>query len=166
VQLRTGQPEEVDALPRPAAITIVEEDDVAFTLSLCREVHRIYSRYQEGGMETSESLEAGLALTVEMLAMLSASVDAGMPAMRIVVAAAEVTEMLAVMFDHDWSKNPAGARLRERHLALIKERLEAAGPPALDQLDAPAGFRTESPPGSGDRSHRSVIGRLFRRRRR
>ena len=81
-----------------SGFTLVEEDDVAFSLSLCREINRIYGSYQSGDLEGNESVHLGLALTGQILSTLARSVSKGMPAMRIEVAWAQTAEMMAVMF--------------------------------------------------------------------
>ena len=91
--------------------TLVEEDDVAFTLSMCREVHRIYGGYQDGSLVANESLKDGLLITIEMLAALTNAIDGGMPSMRIAVAATQTREMLAVMFDEDPMQKPVADKL-------------------------------------------------------
>jgi hypothetical protein len=78
--------------------TLVEEDDVAFSLSICREINRIYGTYQEGDLPHSDPMRAGLVLTMEMFATLKKTVHDGMPAMRIEVAQAQAREMMATMF--------------------------------------------------------------------
>lgn len=78
--------------------TLVEEDDVAFTLSLCREIYRIYGTYQDGDLAADETVRTGLLLTVEMFSALKRGVRDGMPAMRIEVAEAQVREMMATLF--------------------------------------------------------------------
>lgn len=78
--------------------TLVEEDDVAFTLSLCREIYRIYGTYQDGDLKADESVRTGLLLTVEMFSALRRTVRDGMPGMRIEVAEAQVREMIATLF--------------------------------------------------------------------
>jgi hypothetical protein len=135
VLLRVEPTETVEALPVEAGVTLVEEDDVAFSLNLCREVHRLYGEYLTSGLPATESLKAGLMMTVEMLAILSNSVQAGMPAMRITVAAAQVTELLAVIFDEDWTQAPMRSTLRARYRSMMAETLDASVP----ALPAPAG---------------------------
>ncbi|HEX4865731.1 MAG TPA: hypothetical protein VFV02_16800 [Acidimicrobiales bacterium] len=78
--------------------TLVEEDDVAFSLSLCKEIHRIYGSYQSGELEATDSVHVGLVLTAQVLSTLAGRVSKGMPAMRIEVAWAQTSEMMAVMF--------------------------------------------------------------------
>lgn len=131
--------------------TLVEEDDVAFTLSLCRQVHRLYGLYQDGELPPAPNLEAGLQATIEMLAVVNRSVTTGMPAMRITVAAAQVTEMLAVLFDADPMSGPprrAVADLfRARSVAgasrVALEPAAAAPEEAVTQTASPAAVVTE-----------------------
>jgi hypothetical protein len=134
-----------------AGVTLVEEDDVAFTLSLCREVHRLYGEYLSSGLPATDSLKAGLMMTVEMLAILSNSVESGMPAMRITIGAAQVSELLAVIFDEDWTQNPMGSSLRARYRSLMADSLNAS-PPALEAT-------------AGEPQRRGGLSRLFRRAR-
>ncbi len=134
----------------PSGFTFVEEDDVAFSLQLCREVHRIYGEYQDGRLQTSDSVLAGLTVTVEMLAALSRSVRDGMPGMRITVAGAQVREMLAVIFGRDPLHKPLDGRHRERYRSIVAEAAGHAGVPALT-------------PAPADR--RAGLQRLFGRRR-
>jgi hypothetical protein len=140
VQLRPPQPNRDEGLPQPAGFTLVEEDDVAFTLSLCREVHRIYGRYQEAAQPGSEPLQAGLVLTIEMLAVLSLRIETGMPAMRITVAAAQTREMLAVLFGLDPMHHPVGASFRERYLRILADA-SPVPPAAIGPVAFPPGRR-------------------------
>lgn len=80
--------------------TFVEEDDVLFALSLCREVHRIYGRYHEGSLDATENVWAGLSLTLEMITALQSRVTDGMPAMRLRVAVTQAEEINTVLFGH------------------------------------------------------------------
>lgn len=89
--------------------TLVEEDDVAFSLSLCREIHRIYGSYQSGDLEDNDSVHVGLALAAQVLSTLAGSVSKGMPAMRIEVAWAQTSEMMAVMFGEPISRKTGRA---------------------------------------------------------
>ena len=89
--------------------TLVEEDDVAFSLSLCREIHRIYGSYQAGDLEDNDSVHVGLALAAQVLSTLAGSVSKGMPAMRIEVAWAQTSEMMAVMFGEPISRKTGRA---------------------------------------------------------
>lgn len=88
----------VTTIVESGGFTLVEEDDVAFGLSLCKEIHRIYGSYQSGELEGTESVHIGLVLTAQMLSTLAGRVNKGMPAMRIEVAWAQTSEMMAVMF--------------------------------------------------------------------
>jgi hypothetical protein len=97
--------------------TIVEQDDVAFALSLCKEIHRIYGSYQSGELEAGDdSVRLGLLLTSQMLSTLGGAVTKGMPAMRLEVAAAQTREMVAVLFGEPIStaKRNAGRPRVER----------------------------------------------------
>ena len=89
--------------------TLVEEDDVAFSLNLCREIHRIYGSYQSDDLEDSDSVHVGLALAAQVLSTLAGSVSKGMPAMRIEVAWAQTSEMMAVMFGEPISRKTGRA---------------------------------------------------------
>lgn len=115
----TGTSSEVVETP---GFRLVEEDDVAFTLALCREVHRIYGGYQQQGLPGTDEVLAGLNVTLEMLAAMSARVRDGMPAMRLTVAAAQTREMLAVSFGVDPLHKPIERRFRDGYRALVAER--------------------------------------------
>lgn len=134
--------------------TFVEEDDVAFTLQLCREVHRLYGDYQEGGLPSGEYVLAGLTVTMEMLAVLSGSITDGMPAMRITVAAAQTREMLAVTFGRDPLEGPPESRYRAHYRSIVDESARALGshpaplPPGW--ADAALGRGAASPVHPGD----------------
>lgn len=183
VQLRVPPADSVTPVDQ-GAFTLVEEDDVAFSLQLCREVHRIYGQYQDGGLPSTDSMLAGLVVTVEMLAALSRMVREGMPAMRITVAAAQTREMLAVGFGQDPMQEPVQRRLRERYRSLVAESVGAhPSPPSLKaprELIAPAegdaaadalvtAAATAAGPGRGpgaaELPRRSRFRRLFGRRR-
>jgi hypothetical protein len=77
---------------------LVEEDDVAFTMALCREIHRLYGSYQEGDLPLTEQVWAGLNLSQTAVVTLRSTINSGMPSMRLDVAAAQAREMLAVLF--------------------------------------------------------------------
>lgn len=126
MQLIDATVQSVEFLPEPAGFTLVEEDDVAFTLGLCREVNRLYSDYQGEGLALSEGVLAGLVVTVEMLASLSRVITDGMPAMRITVAAAQTREMLAVMFDRDPMDGAFDWTFRERYRSMVAEAADKA----------------------------------------
>lgn len=115
-----------------AGFTLIEEDDVAFTLQLCREVHRLYGDYQVGDLPSDEYVLAGLAVSMEMLAALSRQVTDGMPGMRITVAAAQTREMLAVMFGRDPLEGPLDGRFQAHYRAIVDESARA-----LASLPAP-----------------------------
>lgn len=131
-----------DTIVEPSGFTLVEEDDVAFSLGLCREVHRIYGDYQDGNLPSTESVLAGLTVTVEMLAVLGRSVKDGMPAMRITVAAAQTREMLAVVFDRDPMHKPLEKRFRDQYRSMVAESVDTANavleaPPEATDADFP-----------------------------
>jgi hypothetical protein len=157
VQLRQAPVETVEPIIEPPGFTLVEEDDVAFGLSLCREVHRIYGDYQETRLEATDSVLAGLALTYEMLSALGSSMRGGMPSMRIQVASAQTREMLAVLFGEDPLAKPVRGKSRARYLSVVAESTAAlaAGPEPEPAAEVEA--HPPPPPGRGLR-------RLFRRR--
>ena len=128
--------EPTKSLVEGPGFTLVEEDDVAFSLRLCREVHRIYGEYQDGRLQASDPVLAGLVVTVEMLAALSRSVRDGMPGMRITVAAAQTREMLAVIFGQDPLVKPLDRRRRDRYRSIVAEAARASGAPALPPVTA------------------------------
>ncbi len=167
------------SVQRPG-FALVEEEDVAFTLQLCREVHRIYGEYQDGELPSTDSMLAGLVVTVEMLAALSRMVRDGMPAMRITVAGAQTREMLTVGFGQDPMQQPVERRLRERYRLLVAGSAgapgvgaQAAGSPCLEPprraLAAPAPedpasgdtAPAEALPGGGEPPPRSRLRRLL-----
>jgi hypothetical protein len=88
-----------------SGFTLIEEDDVGFLLALCREINRIYTMYQDGELTPTENVWAGVNLTLTMLSCLQGTVLAGMPAMRLQVAAAQAREMNAVLFGRQASTN-------------------------------------------------------------
>lgn len=162
------------AVVQAPGFTLVEEDDVAFSLQVCREVHRIYGEYQDGRLPSTDSMLAGLMVTVEMLAVLSRRVRDGMPAMRITVAAAQTREMLAVGFGQDPMQQPVRRRLREQYRTLVADAVGMSGArfsspaPAPGQLaPAPgdAGTPDVAPAPDAGRGRRSGLRRLFGRRR-
>ena len=112
----------------PNGFTLVEEDDVAFTLSLCREVNRLYGLYQGGRMQASPQLEGGLMVSLEMLALVARTVTTGMPAMRITVAGAQLREMMSVMFDADPFSGSVDRSVRDGFRAVLAEM---HAPPAV-----------------------------------
>jgi hypothetical protein len=88
-------------LANPAGFTVVEDDDVAFGVALSREIHRIYGIYMADELPATDSVRAGLMLTMEMFTTLQNSVTDGMPALRLQVGAAQVREMLGTLFGYD-----------------------------------------------------------------
>lgn len=94
----TAPAETLTPVVESSGFTLVEEDDVAFSISLCREINRIYGSYESGELEADHSVHLGLSLTVQMLARMSSAVTKGMPAMRIEVASAQTREMMTVLF--------------------------------------------------------------------
>ncbi|MBV9660456.1 MAG: hypothetical protein JO337_04800 [Acidimicrobiales bacterium] len=150
--------------------TLVEEDDVAFTLTLCREINRIYGGYQDGELAPDENVWAGLSLTLRMLSTLQGTVLDGMPAMRLQVAAAQAREMHAVLF----GELPSGGRGKGRIDMLPGPGPSVGlpdGPKQLEPVGTSDAFPGETPPdqdGSGERSDRSgswsLVGALRRAR--
>ena len=126
--------------------TLVEEDDVAFSISLCHEIHRIYGSYESGELDPDHSVHLGLSLTVQILATLANTVTKGMPAMRIEVASAQTREMMAVLFSEPLlpQKGRAGRRqLDGRCTRPVGPPLEATNPNAIPAPDrAPATLPT------------------------
>ena len=102
---------------------------MTFSLRLCREVHRLYGEYHEDRLPPGDSVLAGLMLTAEILTTLQANVTEGMPALRVVVATAQIREILAVLFDED----PANHALRQRYQSIVNE--------SAKQLPNPEGER-------------------------
>jgi hypothetical protein len=94
--------------------TLVEEDDVAFSLTVCREIYRIYATYQSGELFATEPVRAGLLLTTQMFATLQNTVTEGMPALRIEVAAAQTREMMAALFGQGLPSKRTGAAQQDR----------------------------------------------------
>jgi hypothetical protein len=93
---------------------LVEEDDVAFSLTVCREIYRIYATYQDGELFATEPVRAGLSLTMEMFATLQNTVTEGMPALRIEVAAAQTREMMAALFGQGLPSKRTGTAPQDR----------------------------------------------------
>jgi hypothetical protein len=135
VQRSIPRSELLEPVVESPGFTLIEEDDVAFSLRLCREVNRIYLEYQEGRLPSSAEVQAGLAVTMEMLAVLSQRVTDGMPGMRITVAAAQTREMLAVVFGQDPMFQPLDQRYRKRNHALVSESARRLSPRA--ELESP-----------------------------
>ncbi len=99
--MRDSLPTTLSSVGENAGFTLVEDDDVAFSLALCREIRLIYDDYQDGVLTANDSLRSGLNLTIEMFGMLRGTVTNGMPALRLEVGAAQAKEMLLTMFDPD-----------------------------------------------------------------
>jgi hypothetical protein len=143
----------IEAIAAPSGFTLVEDEDVAFTLRLCREVNRIYGRYHENGLSSTDPLLTTLAMTAETLAALSKVVKDGMPGVRITVAAAQTREMLVVMFAQDPMEYPSLRKSQQYSLV--------AGEPG------PADVKSIGPTGGQVAKHRrgsGWLGRLGRRR--
>lgn len=81
-----------------SGLTLVEQDDVVFSLSICHEVDRIYCSYQDRELQASENLRSALSVTLRMLACLEGAVIEGMPALGLQVATAQAREMCGVLF--------------------------------------------------------------------
>ena len=180
VQLTAVARETERAVVEPGGFTLVEEDDVAFSLSLCREVNRLYGLYEEGRMKPSPQLEGGLMVSIEMLALVARSVTTGMPAMRITVAGAQLREMMSVLFDADPFTGAVDRTVRDGFRSLLREMHPAAVPPATPVLP-PAADAPERPaagiPGpaaaeadasaeevpAGPQERRGRLRRIFRR---
>src|SRR5580704_4121224 len=111
----------IEAIAAPTGFTLVEDEDVAFTLRLCREVNRIYGRYHEDGLTSTDPLLTTLAMTAETLAALSQVVKDGMPGVRITVAAAQTREMLVVMFGQDPMQHPSWRKFQQHYPSVLGE---------------------------------------------
>jgi hypothetical protein len=178
----TYTPEAPKPVVENPGFTLIEDDDVAFSISLCREIHRIYGTYQDGELEATDSVRAGLNLTTEMFAVLQNTVTDGMPAMRLEVGAAQAREMMAALFGEGFpsskSREVRSGRSRScgrrnspalgggsRHRAAIAETIEAVPAPAITPLALPSEPRwTEQPEVGFERSaaHPSRAHRAFR----
>lgn len=102
---------------------LVEEDDVAFSLGLCREIQRIYIAYHDGDLTPTDGVRDGLALSLEMLTVLRGTVTEGMPAMRLEVAAAQAREIFGVLFgiaSADRSLIMSAAKRKLNHLGVAE----------------------------------------------
>ena len=127
--------------------TLVEEDDVAFSLSLCREIHRIYGSYQSGDLEDNDSVHVGLALAAQVLSTLAGSVSKGMPAMRIEVAWAQTSEMMAVMFGEPISRKTGRASRQQLQKGCSHPPAAVRPSPSVSAILAGPPQPTEAPPG-------------------
>ena len=136
--------------------TIVEQDDVAFALSLCKEIHRIYGSYQSGELEPGDdSVRLGLLLSSQMLSTLGGAVTKGMPAMRLEVATAQTREMVAVLFGEPiTARKPRSGRARveprcQRQLGTpgpSAKHTVAPGPEAIAALGEGSQSNSGQPP--------------------
>lgn len=135
------------AVVEPNGFTLVEEDDVAFALSLCREVNRLYGLYQEGRMQASPPLEGALMVSIEMLALVARTVTTGMPAMRITVAGAQLREMMSVVFDADPFTGSMDRSVRDGFRAVLAEmHARPAGAEPIALAEPVAGASAELAP--------------------
>jgi hypothetical protein len=155
----TYTPESPKPVLEKPGFTLIEDDDVAFSISLCREVHRIYGTYQDGELEATDSVRAGLNLTAQMFAVLQNTVTDGMPAMRLEVGAAQAREMMAALFGEGlpYRRSPQGPPARNRicgrgyrpsfagrsgHRPAVEE---TTGPDPAAARELPAGSPTVAP---------------------
>jgi hypothetical protein len=133
----------------------VAEDDIAFSLSLCREVHRIYGMYQDGDLSTGCDTWAALRVTLEMLSVLQNTVVDGLPSRRLEIATAQLNEIDQVLFkggpdigtqdgpqprsralavpgdDNSWGSVPSQSAPEGRSFS----RRAESGPPASFEMD-------------------------------
>jgi hypothetical protein len=147
----------IEAVAAPAGFTLVEDEDVAFCLRLCREVNRIYGRYHEDRLPSTDPLRAILAMTAETLAALSRTVKDGMPGIRITVATAQTREMLAVLFDQDPMQYPTSRTLLQPYRSMLAEPAR----PAVTSIFQP---RTQGPGQRRGSGWLRLLGRRHRRR--
>jgi hypothetical protein len=156
--LQLSEPRSLAPTVESPGFKLVEEDDVAFSLGLCREIQRIYVSYHDGDLTPTEGVRDGLALSLEMLTVLRATVTEGMPAMRLEVAAAQAREIVGVLFgiaNADRSLIMSQAKRKLNHLGASEPNRslpKAARPPAATAV---------SP-----RGRQSIFARLASRRRR
>jgi hypothetical protein len=116
----------MESVAAPAGFTLVEDEDVVFCLRLCSEVNRIYGRYHEDRLASTDPLLATLTMTAEVLSALSRTVKHGMPGIRLTVAAAQTREMLAVMFGEDPMQYPASRKFQQQHQSILAESVHPA----------------------------------------
>lgn len=162
--LQLSEPKSLEPTVEPHGFKLVEEDDVAFSLGLCREIQRIYSSYHEGTLTPSDCVRDGLTLSLEMVTLLTATVTEGMPALRLEVASAQAREMVAVLF---------GMSSADRNLIASQARRKLtrmAAPGWGDPGHNPAGLGSggaPKPPTKKPRARESIFARLsFYRQRR
>lgn len=130
------------ALAASGAIELVEDDDVVFTLGVCREVNRIYQDYQEGQLRADDSLMSGMYVTLDMLGGLGEKVTAGMPAMRVAVATAQANEIIAVLYGQQAvvALDPAAdVRMLRRHRSVVAASV-GEGAPGDGTVDPQGGY--------------------------
>ncbi len=154
--LQLSEPRTATSIVEPHGFKLVEEDDVAFSLGLCREIQRIYSAYHDGILTPSDGVRDGVALSLEMLTVLRATVTEGMPAMRLEVAAAQAREIVGVLF---------GLENAERSLVMAQARrkLNCLGVVELNRSKAE---RSTQSAGAKAPQRESLLSRLASRRRR
>jgi hypothetical protein len=116
----------LESVAAPAGFTLVEDEDVVFCLRLCSEVNRIYGRYHEDRLASTDPLLATLTMTAQALCALSRTVKDGMPGIRLTVAAAQTREMLAVMFGEDPMQYRASWKFQQQHQSLLAESVHPA----------------------------------------
>jgi len=164
--LQLSEPKPLEPTVESHGFKLVEEDDVAFSLGLCREIQRIYSSYHEGTLTPTDGVRDGLTLSLEMVTVLRATVTEGMPALRLEVASAQAREMVGVLF---------GMSSADRNLiaSQARRKLSRMATPELE-----LGQRTYQPVGSRpngqskprikkSKTRESIFARLsFQRRRR
>jgi len=123
-----------------SGFTLVEEDDVAFSLTVCREIYRIYGTYQDGELAATQAVRSGLLLTMQMFATLQNTVTEGMPALRIEVAAAQTREMMGALFGHGLPSKRMGTASQDRS----RVRGRQAGPSLASHNGKGTAIRTAS----------------------
>ena len=114
------------------AVEAVADEDVEYTLDVCREVNRIYQRYQDGCIDASRELMSGLIMTRDMLRVMATKVTVGMAAMRIAVAVAQTDEIVAVLYGQAAVVSMDAAtqvRLRRRQRSVVTASVQ--GRPGL-----------------------------------
>ena len=142
------------------AVESVSDEDVRYTLDMCREINRIYQTYQDGCIDASAALMSGLVMTRDMLKAMSAKVTVGMPAMRIAVAAAQTEEIVAVLYGQAAivALDPATqTRVRRRHRAIVTTSVKN-----LPELPASSEVPTATVTTTSGPAHRRRRG-IFRR---
>lgn len=162
--LQLSEPKSLEPTVEPHGFKLVEEDDVAFSLGLCREIQRIYSSYHEGVLTATDGVRDGLTLSLEMVTLLRATVTEGMPALRLEVASAQAREMVGVLFGMSSADRNLIASQARRKLSRM------AAPEPEDRSYLPVGSRSDwhvKPRADKPKSRESIFSRLsFHRRRR